>query len=90
MGVTLTYVDGRAHRPTNMMKLIDDFRNNANAPKNSTAALLFSILQKYYFKKSAYLSSVTNVVIHNLKVLNRVSLMPRLPHKFAYLPYCSD
>ena len=88
VGVTLTYVDGRAHRRSNMMKLTDTFRDNANDPKNTTAAILFSILQKYYLKKSAYLYSVINVVIHNFKALNRVSLMPRLPHKFACLPCC--
>ena len=86
--VTLTYVEGRAHRRTNMMKLIDAFRDNMNAPKNITAAILFSILQKYYLKNSAYLYRVTNVVIHNFKALNRVLLMPRLPHKFVCLPYC--
>jgi len=70
------------------MKLIDAFRDNANVPKYSTAAILFSILQKYYLKKSAYFYSVINVVIHNFKALNRMSLMPRLHHKFACLPYC--
>jgi len=84
VGVTLTYVDER----TNMLKLIDAFRDNANAPKNNTAAILFSILQKYHLKNSAYLYNVINFVIHNFEALNRVSLMPRLPRKFACLPYC--